>query len=220
MQFDARGSRPGSADDAITEYRWDFGDGSPVVRGADATQPEHVYERNGAYVATLTVCDEDNCAEVEVRVEVRDVDPTVGEVQQPDEVYEIRPMRFSVDAEPGSPADPTTSPFSVLSPDGGLVAVRVHVPYQAAALASYHTAPGGPFEPNLQLPNLADDGAVAVAVGSPAPPGDLLGGFEPDGAYGGPYGLGRLFTLGNEVRPFRRLFAAQSIQRRELPLGD
>lgn len=108
MTFDGRNSRPGSAADPIREYRWDFGDGSDEVRGANLTQPSHTYDRNGAYVATLTVCDEDNCATSEVRVEVRDVDPHIGAVIPPDPLFEIRPMTFRVEAEPGSPADPIT----------------------------------------------------------------------------------------------------------------
>ena len=124
-----------------------------------------------------------------------------------------------VRSAPPGPVAPADSPFSVLSADAGLVAVRVHVPFQAAALGSYRQAGTDGFEPNLQNPNLAADVAVTVAAGSPDAPGQLIGTLDPDGAYGGPYGLGSLVALGEEVRPFRRLFAAQSIQRRELPLG-
>ena len=120
--------------------------------------------------------------------------------------------------DPLNPSTPATSPFSVLSPEAGLVSVRVHMPYQAAALGSYRTSDAGPFEPNGSLPNLADDGLVTVSANSPAAPGATLGGIQPDGPYGGTFGLGRLYALGEEVRPFRKLFTAQSIQRRELPL--
>ncbi len=130
-----------------------------------------------------------------------------------------RSVLEEVRADPLNPASPADSPFSALSPDGGLVAVRVHVPFQAATLASYRSGPAGPFSPNLQSPNVAQDGAVTVADLSPDAPGELLADLAPGGAYGGPYGLGRLVALGVEVRPFRRLFAAQSIQRRELPIG-
>lgn len=108
LVLDGSNSRPGSAADPIREYRWDFGDGSPVVSAADADVVRHTYARNGAYVATLTVCDEDNCSSSEVRVEVRDVDPTIGAVNPPNPLFEIRPMTFNVDATPGSPADPIT----------------------------------------------------------------------------------------------------------------
>lgn len=108
LTFDGTGSRPGSAADPISEYRWDFGDGSPEQRGANLTQPRHTYARNGAYVARLTVCDEDNCRTAEVRVEVRDVDPVVAGVDPPDPLFEIRPMSFTARATAGSPADPIT----------------------------------------------------------------------------------------------------------------
>ena len=36
------------------------------------------------------------------------------------------------------------------------------------------------------------------------------------GAYSGTYGLGTQYVLGREVRPFRRLIAAQAIFRREV----
>lgn len=117
------------------------------------------------------------------------------------------------------PADPAQSPFSALSTEGGLVALRIHYPYQAAALASFRDGADGPFSPNLQNPNLADDGGVQVLAGSTAE-GELIGGVQPDGPYGGSFGLGRLFLFGEEVRPYRRLLTAQCLYRRELPLGS
>ncbi|MDX2198484.1 MAG: PKD domain-containing protein [Phycisphaerae bacterium] len=47
----------GSSDpeNGTLEYSWDFGDGSPVVRGASSV--EHTFERVGTFVATLTVRD-------------------------------------------------------------------------------------------------------------------------------------------------------------------
>ncbi len=102
--------------------------------------------------------------------------------------------------------------FSALGPDGGVAALRINVPYQAASLGSFREAPGGPFEPNLAFANLADDGAVEVlqdgALGIPAAEGGI-------GAYAGPYGLGRLLALGEEIRPFRKLISAQAVFRRE-----
>jgi hypothetical protein len=136
-----------------------------------------------------------------------------------EETIRWRRVLEEVRADPLSPVGPADSPFSALSPEGGLVAVRVHVPYQAAALGSYRTPPAGPGAPNLAFPNVADDQLVQLADGAPAPPGELIADAPPDGVYGGPYGLGRLYALGTEVRPFRRLFAAQALQRRELPLG-
>ena len=117
------------------------------------------------------------------------------------------------------PSDPSQSPFSALSPEAGLVALRIHYPYQAAALASFRDGVDGPFSPNLQNPNLADDGGVTVLPGS-LPEGELITGVDPEGPYGGTFGLGRLFLFGEQVRPYRRLLTAQCLFRRELPLGS
>ncbi len=141
--------------------------------------------------------------------------------RDPDGVETIvwRRVVEEVRASPQGPVPSTESPFSVLSSDAGLVALRIHVPFQAATLGSYRLQGTGPSEPNLQHPNLAQDSAVSVAAGSPQLWGDVIPSLDSDGAYGGPYGLGSLTALNTEVRPFRRLFTAQSIQRRELPLG-
>ncbi len=42
----------------IIDYRWDFGDGSPPLSGADRVQVTHVYADPGAFEATLTVTDD------------------------------------------------------------------------------------------------------------------------------------------------------------------
>ncbi|MDM8552468.1 PKD domain-containing protein [Desulfobacterales bacterium HSG2] len=42
------------SDGHITAYQWDFGDGSPKVRGRDVS---HVYDKSGKYIVTLTVAD-------------------------------------------------------------------------------------------------------------------------------------------------------------------
>jgi hypothetical protein len=113
------------------------------------------------------------------------------------------------------PGDPSTGPFSLMAAtaEPGLVALRINYPYQAAGLTSFRAGPAGPFEPNLQQPNLADDAAVSA----PAPPeGTLAGDLGGVGPYAGPYGLGRLYALGTEVRPFRRLVSGQALFRREV----
>lgn len=52
VDFDATGSGDGDGDPLI--FTWDFGDGSPRVRGA---RPTHVYPRPGIYPVTLMVDD-------------------------------------------------------------------------------------------------------------------------------------------------------------------
>jgi hypothetical protein len=104
--FDASASQPGSDADAIVSYGWDFdGDGEIDEEGAQVTQ---VFPENGIFNVRLTVTDEDSSTTIVVRVEVRDVDPEIGEVTLPENAYEIVPMNFAVEAEPGSPGDPIT----------------------------------------------------------------------------------------------------------------
>jgi hypothetical protein len=114
------------------------------------------------------------------------------------------------------PLDPTTGPFSVASPanDAGLVAIRINLPYQSSAMASFQSDPSDPFAPNGNSPNLADDSAV-TEVNSPS--GSLVGNASDSSpVYSGPYGLGKLQLLGEEIRPFRRVVTAQALFRREV----
>lgn len=120
------------------------------------------------------------------------------------------------------PLDPTTGPFSVAAPvvatQRGLVALRINYPYQAGALSGFQSNPAGPFEPSVDNPIVADDGAVAelnaplVGTVIPEDPGAPAG----PGAYSGPYGLGRQLAFAHTVRPFRKLLSAQAIYRREV----
>ncbi|MDG1984174.1 MAG: TadE/TadG family type IV pilus assembly protein [Planctomycetota bacterium] len=89
---------------------------------------------------------------------------------------------------------------------GGIAAIRLNVPFQAAALTAFLQADGS-------------DGRAIVAntnLGGP----NVVVGPGPDGAgpYSGSLGLGQLEALGVSVRPFRRLVAAQALFRRELIL--
>jgi len=100
--------------------------------------------------------------------------------------------------------------FSVA--DGGLVAIRINVPFQSATLSAYLstadlTSQGEPF----QQPVVALD---------PAGGGNPIVGPGPEGAgpYSGRYGLGEHLALGGSVRPFRRLVTAQAVFRREVYL--
>ncbi len=100
--------------------------------------------------------------------------------------------------------------FSMASPDRGLVAVRLNVPYQSATLSAYVASDdlnpeGEPF----QDPVLAIDplGGGYEQIG-PGPEGS--------GPYSGAFGLGEHQSLGTLVRPFRRLVSAQALFRREV----
>lgn len=101
-------------------------------------------------------------------------------------------------------------PFSIASTGThkGLVAVRMHYPFQAATLSAYSITGGATNEVIV-----ADDGGVSVTGG-----GDTPIDFTSTtvGTYSGQYGLGSQEALTKKVRPFRRLLTAQSIFRREV----
>jgi hypothetical protein len=122
-----------------------------------------------------------------------------------------------------NPSFPGVSPFQLNTPatmpQRGLVAVRINVPFQAAMLGGYREAAGGPTAPNPSLRIIADDAAVQELN---AAPGGKIAGTDA-GPYAGEYGLGRLYSASKNIRPFRKLLAAQAIFRREvfeLPAGN
>lgn len=55
------GSASSDVDGSTVGWRWDFGDGSPVLDGAEA-QPAHTYAVAGTYTVTLTVTDDDGAS--------------------------------------------------------------------------------------------------------------------------------------------------------------
>ena len=100
--------------------------------------------------------------------------------------------------------------FSLGSPDRGLVALRLNVPYQSATLTAYLpraelTTQGNPFQDPITAIDPAGGGSPVFG------PGPNLA-----GPYSGTYGLGAQFVLGQTVRPFRRLVTAQALFRREV----
>jgi hypothetical protein len=94
---------------------------------------------------------------------------------------------------------PNADPFSINSPQQGIVALRINFPFQSASMSSFRPNPEGPFEPTIGSPNLAnEDGSVT------------------HGTYAGANGLGVQQALGQRVRPYRRVISAQAIYRREI----
>lgn len=112
------------------------------------------------------------------------------------------------------PDDPATAPFSLTStgPHRGLVALRIHYPFQAATLSAYRQEEG----PNGSVRNLPIENSGVVAVVGDYSPGSPLQTSAQSGAYAGAFGLGSLEAVGEKVRPFRRLLSHQSIFRREV----
>lgn len=116
-----------------------------------------------------------------------------------------------------NPNFPTESPFSMATPAGmperGLVSIRINFPYQASMLSGYRPVAGDPTAPNIANRIQASDAGV---VAENAAPGGLRADTGEAGPYAGTYGLGKMFALGEEVRPFRKLLSAQVIFRREV----
>ena len=113
----------------------------------------------------------------------------------------------------------------------GVVALRIHYPAQSAWLSSYQDR--GPFVPNADDPNVADDSAVTT-INSSSQAGSLIerplvgtnhiGESIYTGTYGGKYGLGihgamtspQLTGSGSGIRPYRRVLVSHAIFRREV----
>ncbi|MGE0757663.1 MAG: TadE/TadG family type IV pilus assembly protein [Pirellulaceae bacterium] len=139
------------------------------------------------------------------------------------------PVIEEIDSE-DSPSDntaPNPDPFSIDSPQRGIVALRINFPFQSASMSSFRPNPDGLFEPTIGFPNSADDGEV-TELNPGDRPGNLTGaplsyGDVHAGTYGGRSGLGAQgamgsenFTGGRPVRPYRRVISAQAIYRREV----
>ncbi len=117
-------------------------------------------------------------------------------------VEEIRP----------DPSDPLSGPFSIASTTSMgprcTVALRINYPFQASMLSGYvdSTASGGA----LNTPIEADDSSVSDPGGVQA-----VAHESNQISISGTYGLGKLYALGKEVRPYRRLLSAQCLAPRE-----
>ncbi|ANM29424.1 hypothetical protein ABI59_07230 [Acidobacteria bacterium Mor1] len=124
---------------------------------------------------------------------------------------------------------PGSGNFSMLAagPLRGTAVLRINYPFQSAALSGYRQSlAAGPIEPNLAFPiEAADETAGGVTIldvdgdGNPDLPEAGQSLRDPDNAYGpyaGRYGLGRQAVLVRDVRPYRRLLAAQAAFRREV----
>ena len=100
-------------------------------------------------------------------------------------------------------ADQASGPFSATAVNGGIVALVVNYPFQAATMSGFTPqspeTPGGPPGPNA--------GPEMVIE---APPD------TPIGTYTGENGLGAQFAFAKKVRPFRRLLTGQAFFRREV----
>jgi len=105
--------------------------------------------------------------------------------------------------EPGDNTAPNPDPFSVISPQGGVAALRLNYPYQSEVFSTY-----------LNSAWVAADDTLVTELNSPF--GTPVDPGLANGPYSGEYGLGRQLAWGTEIRPFHRLVSAQAVYRREI----
>lgn len=108
------------------------------------------------------------------------------------------------------PAAPGADPFPLAS--GGLVALRLHYPFQAAALTGYRDV-SGPLDPNLDGRIEAD---LVTDTSGETPTLAVASTGAEVGTNAGAHGLGVQLAYGERLRPFRRVQTAQAVFRREL----
>ena len=95
VTFQASAEDDGGANDPLT-YTWNFGDGTNPATGASVN---HTYRDNGVYMVVLTVTDDDTGSVTRNHtITVTNVDPTVGQIQGPNEGDEAAQLEFSVTA--------------------------------------------------------------------------------------------------------------------------
>jgi hypothetical protein len=114
------------------------------------------------------------------------------------------------------PIDAANDPFSVTAtvPSGlsGVVALRINYPFQSASMSGFQPRSDPLADPSPEDPAIpieADDTGLGGAAGA------VSSDFE-YGPYAGTHGLGRQAAWAKDVRPFRRVIAAQAIYRREV----
>jgi hypothetical protein len=112
-------------------------------------------------------------------------------------------------------------PFLITSEEGGIVALRINYPFQAAAMSAFRENPAG--GPNIGNSIIANDAGVAVVDNDGFSPTGSTGSDSEFGPYSGAHALGRQAAFGSPqmagsagVRPYRRLITAQAIYRREI----
>jgi hypothetical protein len=109
------------------------------------------------------------------------------------------------------------SAFQVSSPQRGIVALRFNCPYQSASMSSFQAADPSWQSSSQKTPTIPIEADDAIsAPGLPSDVGDLVVSDLDFGAYSGTYGLGKQAAWAKLVRPYRSLFSAQAIYRREI----
>ena len=104
--FTAGLTSAGSAAEPLTEFRWDFGDGSPVERGRNLRDPVHEYVDSGEFEVCLEVDDVDSTVQACIVVVIADLEP-FARLDGPRFALEGTPETFSArGSRAGGDADP------------------------------------------------------------------------------------------------------------------
>ncbi|PCC34446.1 PKD domain-containing protein [Glutamicibacter sp. BW77] len=132
LQVDASGSNDPDGD--IVSYRWDFGDGSQVVEGTQATST-HEYAEAGTYEVTLTIGDDDGDSALSTsEITVQELPPNEAPTAAFTAAVEFLNVQF--DASPSQDTDGTIESYQWDFGDGtpavtGTEAIATHEYAQA-----------------------------------------------------------------------------------------
>jgi PKD repeat protein len=101
VTFDGSSSSDPGIYDTLT-YQWDFGDGSPISTGINAT---HTYADDNIYTATLTVTDNGGAVDTDtIPITILNANPTAVASANPNPLLEGNPVTFdgSSSSDPGT----------------------------------------------------------------------------------------------------------------------
>ncbi len=150
-QLDVSVNAAGSSDPdgGITEYRWDFGDGTPVVAGASATA-SHSYAAAGTYTVSLRVSDADGATDTVTK------SVTVTSNQAPKAAFtaSTQNLRLAVNASGSSDPDGSITSYLWDFGDGTAPVERT------TASTTHDYAAGGDYTVSLTVTD--NNGAVNV----------------------------------------------------------
>ncbi|MEE2644640.1 MAG: PKD domain-containing protein [Myxococcota bacterium] len=135
LTLDGSESAPGTPEEEILAYDWDFGDGSSSgpIAGERGIFQSHRYRDEGVFTVTLTIYDEDSECQAETEVTVEDVTPFVAglmvvdppaprdEFDPPQRFVEGDTLRFSAGStsSEGNLGVPPIEPITAYSWDFG-----------------------------------------------------------------------------------------------------